>query len=138
MVEISNGKSKTGSASPEEFIGEWMEKRQIRDQLVIATKVRIMTSDYLNYQIIAYWQYTTNYKQGNTSIRQHVNYVGNNAKSMHISVAASLKKLRTDYIDLLYLHWWDFDTSVEEVMVSLHNLAVSGKVIYLVGISFNF
>jgi len=97
----------------EEFIGEWMEKRQIRDQLVIATK------------------YTTNYKQGNTSIKQHVNYVGNNAKSMHISVAASLKKLRTDYIDLLYLHWWDFDTSVEEVMDSLHNLVVSGKVIYL-------
>ncbi|KAE9409773.1 Aldo/keto reductase [Gymnopus androsaceus JB14] len=99
--------------SSEEFIGEWMEKRGNRDQIVVATK------------------YTTNFKLGNTSIKQHVNYTGNNAKSLHISVEASLKKLRTDYIDILYLHWWDYDTSVEEVMDSLHNLVASGKVIYL-------
>ncbi|KAJ3721568.1 Aldo/keto reductase [Lentinula raphanica] len=97
----------------EQFIGEWIEKRQIRDQLVIATK------------------YTTNYKHGDSNIAQKVNFTGNNAKSLHMSVEASLKKLRTDYIDLLYLHWWDFDTSVEEVMDSLHNLVTSGKVIYL-------
>lgn len=97
----------------EQFIGEWMEKRQIRDQLVIATK------------------YTTYYKKGDLNIKQPVAYVGNNAKSLHISVGESLKKLRTDYIDILYLHWWDFDTSIEEVMDSLHNLVVSGKVIYL-------
>ncbi|KAJ4470898.1 NADP-dependent oxidoreductase domain-containing protein [Lentinula aciculospora] len=102
--------------SSEEFIGEWMEKRQIRDQLVVATK------------------YTSNYKLGNKNIQQKVNYTGNNAKSLHISVEASLKKLRTSYIDILYLHWWDFDTSVEEVMDSLHNIVSSGKVIYL-GIS---
>jgi len=59
-------------------------------------------------------------------------YVGNNAKSLHISVEASLRKLRTGYIDLLYVHWWDYDTSVEEVMRSLHNLVLQGKVIYLV------
>lgn len=53
---------------------------------------------------------------------------------MHVSVNASLKKLRTDYIDILYLHWWDWDTSVEEVMNALHNLVASGKVLYL-GIS---
>ncbi|KAJ3754650.1 Aldo/keto reductase [Lentinula raphanica] len=100
----------------EEFIGEWMEKRQIRDQLVIATK------------------YTTNYKMGDQNIKQKVNFTGNNAKSLHLSVEASLKKLRTSYIDILYVHWWDFDTSVEEVMDSLHNMVVSGKVIYL-GIS---
>ncbi|KAJ3774127.1 Aldo/keto reductase [Lentinula raphanica] len=100
----------------EQFIGEWMEKRQIRDQLVIATK------------------YTTNYKIGDKNIQQKVNFTGNNAKSLHLSVEASLKKLRTSYIDILYVHWWDFDTSVEEVMDSLHNMVVSGKVIYL-GIS---
>ncbi|KAJ3813854.1 aryl-alcohol dehydrogenase [NADP+] [Lentinula lateritia] len=100
----------------EQFIGEWVEKRQIRDQLVIATK------------------YTSNYKHGDSSIKQRINFTGNNAKSLHVSVEASLKKLRTDYIDILYLHWWDFDTSVEEVMDSLHNLVASGKVIYL-GIS---
>ncbi|KAI0790743.1 Aldo/keto reductase [Abortiporus biennis] len=100
----------------EEYIGEWAEKRGIRDQLIIATK------------------YTSNYKRGATDIPQKTNYNGNNTKSMHLSVEASLKKLRTDYIDILYLHWWDYSTSVEEVMNSLHNLVVSGKVLYL-GIS---
>ncbi|KIK71472.1 hypothetical protein GYMLUDRAFT_211759 [Collybiopsis luxurians FD-317 M1] len=102
--------------SSEEFIGEWMEKRGIRDEIVVATK------------------YTINFKMGNSSIRQKVNYTGNNAKSLHISVEASLKKLRTSYIDILYVHLWDFDTSIEEVMDSLHHLVASGKVLYL-GIS---
>jgi aryl-alcohol dehydrogenase-like predicted oxidoreductase len=99
--------------SSEEFIGEWMEQRKIRDQLVIATK------------------YTTNYKLGDQNIKQRVNFTGNNAKSLHLSVEASLKKLRTSYIDILYLHWWDFDTSIEEVMDSLHHIVASGRVIYL-------
>jgi aryl-alcohol dehydrogenase-like predicted oxidoreductase len=51
---------------------------------------------------------------------------------MHISVDASLKKLRTSYIDLLYVHWWDYDTSVKEVMDGLHTLVLQGKVLYLV------
>ncbi|PBK64704.1 Aldo/keto reductase [Armillaria solidipes] len=100
----------------EEFIGEWTEKRGIRDQLVIATK------------------YTANYQRGNDSIAQKVNYVGNSTKSMHISVEASLKKLRTSYIDILYVHWWDYETSIPEVMDSLHNLVAAQKVLYL-GIS---
>ncbi|KAF7376742.1 Aldo/keto reductase [Mycena sanguinolenta] len=99
--------------SSESFIGEWAEKRGIRDQLVIATK------------------YTTNFKARNDAVAQKVNYVGNNIKSMHISVDASLKKLRTTYIDILYVHWWDWDTSIEEVMNGLHNLVVRGKVLYL-------
>jgi aryl-alcohol dehydrogenase-like predicted oxidoreductase len=52
-------------------------------------------------------------------------------KSLHNSVNASLKKLRTDYIDILYLHWWDYATSVEEVMNGLHHLVAQGKVLYL-------
>ncbi|KAG7086826.1 hypothetical protein E1B28_002747 [Marasmius oreades] len=100
----------------EEFIGEWAEKRGIRDQLFIATK------------------YTTLFKKADPKIVQKVNYVGNNMKNMHLSVKASLKKLRTDYIDLFYVHWWDYDTSIEEIMDGLHNLVVQGKVLYL-GIS---
>jgi len=61
-------------------------------------------------------------------------YVGNNSKSLHISVHASLEKLRTTYIDLLYIHWWDYATSVEEVMRSLHALVQAGKVLYLVSL----
>ncbi|THU78804.1 Aldo/keto reductase, partial [Dendrothele bispora CBS 962.96] len=97
----------------EEFLGEWMETRGLRDQIVLATK------------------YTTCFKAMDPNIKQTSNYVGNNIKSMTLSVKQSLKKLRTDYIDILYVHWWDFDTSIEEVMDSLHNLVVSGKVLYL-------
>ncbi|KAF9522052.1 Aldo/keto reductase [Crepidotus variabilis] len=96
----------------EKFIGEWAEKRGIRDQLFIATK------------------YTTGYKRA-SPIPQKIMYTGNNAKSLHISIAESLQKLRTSYIDLLYVHWWDWDTGIEEVMRSLHALVQSGKVIYL-------
>ncbi|CAL1709960.1 unnamed protein product [Somion occarium] len=99
--------------SSEEFLGEWMEQRSIRDQIVLATK------------------YTTDLKLGHPNVGQHTQYVGNNIKSMHLSVEASLKKLRTDYIDILYVHWWDFTTSIEEVMNGLHNLVVQGKVLYL-------
>lgn len=61
-----------------------------------------------------------------------MNYTGNNNKSLHVSVEESLKKLRTSYIDLLYVHWWDYDTSVEEIMNSLHTLITQRKVLYLV------
>lgn len=47
----------------------------------------------------------------------------------------SLKKLRTDYIDILYVHWWDWNTSIPEVMDGLHNLVVAGKVLYLVSLT---
>ena len=65
-------------------------------------------------------------------MQQKILYAGNSTKSLRVSVEASLKKLRTTYIDLLYLHWWDWDTSVEEVMRSLHVLVQQGKVLYLV------
>ncbi|KAI0708694.1 Aldo/keto reductase [Earliella scabrosa] len=102
--------------SSEEFLGEWMEARGVRDQMVIATK------------------YTTNFKRAAADIGQKAQYTGNNVKSMLLSVEASLKKLRTNYIDILYVHWWDWETGLEEVMNGLHNLVTSGKVLYL-GIS---
>ncbi|TFK36524.1 NADP-dependent oxidoreductase domain-containing protein [Crucibulum laeve] len=110
FIDTANGYQ---DESSEKFVGEWAEKRGIRDQLFIATK------------------YTTNYKRRDPSIQQKILYVGNNAKSLHLSIEASLKKLRTSYIDLLYLHWWDYDTSIEEVMRGLHTLVLQGKVLYL-------
>ena len=63
---------------------------------------------------------------------QKTHYIGNGSKVLHLSVEASLKKLRTSYIDILYVHWWDYTTTVEEVMNSLHALVMQGKVLYLV------
>ncbi len=77
-------------------------------------------------------QYTTGYKRGQDQITHKINYAGNHAKSLRVSVDASLNKLRTPYIDILYVHWWDYCTSVEEVMDSLHTLVLQGKVLYLV------
>ncbi|OCH94625.1 Aldo/keto reductase [Obba rivulosa] len=98
--------------SSEEFIGEWAESRGIRDHLVIATK------------------YSTNFKRVE-NIHQKSQYVGNSLKSMLLSLEASLKKLRTSYVDILYIHWWDWETGIEEIMDGLHNLVVQGKVLYL-------
>ncbi|KAL8849417.1 MAG: hypothetical protein Q9221_005589 [Calogaya cf. arnoldii] len=54
--------------------------------------------------------------------------------SSTLSVEASLKKLRTDYIDLFYIHYYDMTTSAEELMQSLNTLVTARKVLYL-GIS---
>ncbi|OGM47413.1 aflE/ norA/ aad/ adh-2/ NOR reductase/ dehydrogenase [Aspergillus bombycis] len=66
-----------------------------------------------------------------TQRRNRDEIVFNHAKSLRLSVKASLEKLQTDYIDLLYVHMWDFTTSVEEVMRSLNHLVANGKVLYL-------
>jgi len=101
---------------------------------VIATKVAFEPDTGTTFGANIYvFKYTTNYQRGNDAVRQ-LTYTGNNLKSMHVSVADSLKKLRTSYIDILYMHWWDWDTSVEEVMNGLHVLVQQGKVLYLVSV----
>ena len=66
-------------------------------------------------------------------MQQKALYARSSTKSLHAFVKASLKKQRTTYLDLLYLHWWDWDTSVEEVMRSLDDLVPRrGKILYLV------
>jgi aryl-alcohol dehydrogenase-like predicted oxidoreductase len=70
--------------------------------------------------------------RGNDQFQQKVLYTGNNVKSMYISLEASLKKLRTSYVDIFYVHWWDWVTSITEVMNGLHTLVQQGKVLYLV------
>ena len=76
------------SEESEKLIGEWMEKRGVRDQMVVATK---------------YGAGYRAYNKANDPLQS--NFTGPSAKSMHISVRDSLKKLRTDYIDILYVHW---------------------------------
>lgn len=92
----------------EKIIGEFIARD--RDQFVVATKYSLYDN-------------TTN-----------VNASGNNRKNMMRSVDASLKRLNTDFIDLLYLHIWDSLTPVDEVMRGLDDLVRMGKVNYI-GIS---
>lgn len=62
------------------------------------------------------------------------NQAGNHRKNMVQSLEASLKRLGTEYVDLYYVHAWDFLSPVEEVMRALDDLVRAGKVLYI-GIS---
>lgn len=62
------------------------------------------------------------------------NATGNNRKHLREELEHTLKRLNTDYLDVLYIHGWDFATPVEEVMQTLNDFVRSGKVNYL-GIS---
>lgn len=92
----------------ERWIGEFIAGN--RDYFVVATKYSL-------------------YDQ-----RNDVNAMGNHRKNLFRSVEQSLKRLQTDYIDILWLHMWDFTTPIEEVMRALDDLVSMGKVHYL-GIS---
>ena len=94
--------------SSERFVGEFINED--RHHFVLATKYTLF--DRMN----------------------DVNYSGNHRKNMMRSVEESLKRLNADYIDLLWVHAWDFLTPVEEVMRGLDDLVSAGKVHY-VGIS---
>jgi aryl-alcohol dehydrogenase-like predicted oxidoreductase len=58
------------------------------------------------------------------------NAAGNQRKSMMRAVEASLKRLRTDYIDLYWLHIWDRITPLEEVMRAFDDLVRQGKILH--------
>ena len=103
-VNYTNGTS-------EKFVGEFIQSD--RDYYIVATK------------------YTLRDDNAN---KADPNAGGNQRKNMMRSVETSLRNLNTDYIDLFYLHMWDFMTPVEEVMRGLDDLVRSGKVRYL-GIS---
>ncbi|KAI9440919.1 NADP-dependent oxidoreductase domain-containing protein [Lactarius indigo] len=109
----------------ETFIGEWAEKRGIRDQIVLATKVHPLVLPSLTLVL----RRDLVFEQLQAHPREPYS-----PRTLHLSVEASLKKLRTTYIDILYVHWWSYTTSVEEVVNSLHILVQQGKVLYL-GIS---
>ena len=72
----------------ETWIGEWTKERNNRDMIVIAIK---FSTGYLDYKL---------------GRGKSVNYTGNHKRSLLVSVRASLVKLQTDYIDILYVHWW--------------------------------
>lgn len=66
--------------------------------------------------------------------RDDINAAGNHRKNLIRSVEGTLKRLNTSYLDILWVHAWDFTTSPEEVMRGLDDLVRMGKVLY-VGVS---
>jgi aryl-alcohol dehydrogenase-like predicted oxidoreductase len=58
------------------------------------------------------------------------NASGNHRKNMVCAVEDSLKRFQTDYIDLLYLHAWDFCTPAEEILRAFDDLVRAGKILY--------
>lgn len=89
----------------ESIVGELLQGR--RDHFVLATKYTL------------------------TVDRADPNAGGNHSKSLRRVVEQSLRRLRTDYIDLLWLHMWDGLTSVEEVMRALDVQVRSGKILHI-------
>jgi len=69
----------------------------------------------------------TKYTSSNTT---DVSRSGNSVKSMRQSIDASLRALRTDYVDVLWLHMWDGTTPVEEVLRGVQQLVSAGKILY--------
>jgi aryl-alcohol dehydrogenase-like predicted oxidoreductase len=73
-------------------------------------------------------------KYSNSFPTTDANASGNHRKNMVQAVEASLKRLKTDYIDLYWMHIWDQLTPVEETMRALDDLVRQGKILY-VGVS---
>lgn len=92
----------------EEFLGEFIHPN--RDRMVIATK----------YSLVDGMQ------DGNDP-----NGCGNHRKNMLRSIEGSLKRLKTDYIDLLWIHIWDYTTPMDEILRALDDLVRQGKVHYV-------
>lgn len=104
FIDTSNNYT---NGTSEQIVGECIQAE--RDRFVVATK------------------YTLRLTTGNPN---DTNLGGNSRKSMHRSVENSLRRLNTDYIDLLYLHMWDYVTPVEEVLRGVDDLIRAGKVLY--------
>ena len=92
----------------EKFVGDFIASD--RDHFVVGTKYTLFTR------------------------KDDPNFSGNHRKNMMHSLDASLKRLKTDYIDLYWVHAWDFTTPEEEVLRALDDMIRAGKILYI-GIS---
>jgi len=91
----------------EVWLGEFVRAARCRQEVVLATKYSLYTES------------------------GRKNDGGNHRKNLVQSVEGSLKRMGTDYIDLLYVHAWDFTVEEEELMRNLNYLVSSGKVLHI-------
>ncbi|WP_407541805.1 aldo/keto reductase (plasmid) [Deinococcus radiomollis] len=90
----------------EELVGQFLAERRLRDRVVLATKF------------------------GFNSSRGDPHAGGNGRKHIYQALEGSLRRLKTDYVDLYWLHVWDMVTPVEEVLQTLGDLVRSGQIRY--------
>lgn len=93
------------SGQSEEIIGEWLA-HQDRESIVLATKARFRTAD-------------------------GANRVGLSRKYLLRAIPDSLRRLQTDYVDLLQVHAWDPLTPLDETFGTLHRLTEEGLIRYI-------
>lgn len=100
----------------ETLVGKFIAERGERDEIVLATKFAFNRS--------ASPLTATQGGGGNP------NAGGAGSKNIHRALDASLKRLKTDYIDLYWMHIWDGVTPVEEIVQTLGDLVRTGKIRY--------
>ncbi|NWF70280.1 MAG: aldo/keto reductase [Chloroflexi bacterium] len=102
FIDTSNNYT---NGTSERFVGEFIANE--RERFVVATKYALNTR------------------------KDDPNAGGNQRKNMVQALNASLKRLNVEYVDLLWLHMWDYMTPVEEVMRALDDVVRAGKVLYI-------
>ncbi|MFN2206837.1 MAG: aldo/keto reductase [Candidatus Promineifilaceae bacterium] len=90
----------------EEVTGRALSDYARRDDVVLATKT--------------YWP-----------MSDDVNDRGLSRKHIMQAIDNSLRRLGTDYVDLFYIHRWDYETPIEETMEALHDVVRAGKALYI-------
>ena len=103
FIDTANSYS---DGSSEEIIGDVLRDYIGRDNVVLATKIFF-------------------------SNKTGANSTGLSRKCIFREIDASLKRLKTDYIDLYQIHRWDHSTPIEETLEALHDVVRAGKVRYL-------
>ncbi len=93
------------NGTSEKFLGEFL--KEDRDRFVVSTKYSL------------------------TSWKTDPNAGGNHRKNLLRSLDTSLERLKTDYVDLYWLHMWDYTTPIEEVMRAMDDTVRAGKVRYV-------
>ena len=97
----------------EELVGQYIADRSLRDQVVLATKFSFSVGP-----------------GGANASAGNPNTGGNGRKNIHRALEGSLRRLKTDYVDLYWMHVWDTVTPVEELLQSLGDLVRAGKIRY--------
>lgn len=89
----------------ETMLGAFIAERRLRDQIVISTKAGF-------------------------AVGKCPHSGGNGAKHVHTALEGSLSRLRTDYVDLFWIHVWDSVTPAEELLETMGALVRAGKIRY--------